>query len=250
MASWLDPIARALDARSQPVQLFVRNDDAGWEDERLFTLLDLFDEREFPIDLAVIPLASTERLAEQLIRRQDTAPLGLHQHGFAHANHELDGRKCEFGPSRSLAAQRSDILAGRERLLAQFGPALDSIFTPPWNRCTGDTATALREAGIAVLSRDLTAGRVGLAGLCECPIHIDWFGRLRGQRLEQYAWSAAFAAALTSAETPVGLMLHHAVMDDAEMAACGALLDLLASHSRLHPVLMREAAGVIAGRIM
>ena len=100
--------------------------------------------------------------------------MGLHQHGLAHANHEREGRKCEFGPSRGLEAQRRDIEAGRARLTDLLGDRVDPIFTPPWNRCTTDTGTALAELGFRVLSRESRAEPLGVPGLFELPIHIDW----------------------------------------------------------------------------
>ena len=39
---WLDPLRRALDASPAPATFFFRDDDVGWSDDRLFSLLDLF----------------------------------------------------------------------------------------------------------------------------------------------------------------------------------------------------------------
>src|ERR671914_2935685 len=111
----LDPVERQLDASPAPVDVFFRDDDAGWRDDLLVPLLDLFDEHALPLDLAVIPAALGEGLAAEL-RSRAGPRLGLHQHGFAHRNHEPDGRRYEFGPSRSVAAQRRDIAQGARRL--------------------------------------------------------------------------------------------------------------------------------------
>src|SRR5690348_11558928 len=123
---WLDPLARALDAAPSPVRFFFRDDDAGWDDGRLLALLDVFAARGVPADVAVIPEALSPDLAAELRAR----PVGLHQHGFAHANHEAAGRKCEFGPSRPVAFQRADIAAGCARLADLLGDAVQPIFTP------------------------------------------------------------------------------------------------------------------------
>ena len=48
-------LLRALDAASGPVPFFLRDDDAGWDDARLFALLDCTQQAGVPIDLAVIP---------------------------------------------------------------------------------------------------------------------------------------------------------------------------------------------------
>ena len=39
-----------------PVPVFFRDDDAGWDDTRLFELLDRFAACSLPVDLAVIPM--------------------------------------------------------------------------------------------------------------------------------------------------------------------------------------------------
>lgn len=211
MVRWLDPVTAALDGA--PVAFFFRDDDAGWRDDRLRALLDLFDRHELPVDLAVIPRALTPGLARELQGR------AVHQHGLAHVNHEPEGRKCEFGPSRSREDQLRDIAEGREILRAQL--EVQPIFTPPWNRCTAATGEALAELGFAVLSRESRAGPLGTDGLREIPVHVD-LARLSpeqaGERL----------AAAIAAGGPVGVMFHHAVMDDADMQRADELLALLA----------------------
>src|SRR5215510_293069 len=118
MRTWLDPFRQALDAVATPIRFFCRDDDIGWGDDRLFELLDLFATYAVPIDLAVIPRALTPGLARQLCTRVEVASgrIALHQHGFAHVNHEPAGRKCEFGPARSTAMQQHDIALGQQRL--------------------------------------------------------------------------------------------------------------------------------------
>src|SRR5437588_13117714 len=99
---WLDPLRAALDGAPGPVDFFLRDDDAGWSDERLLAMLELVDRHSLALDLAVIPQALTRSLAQSLIGRsgQSGGRLGLHQHGLAHRSHEPDGRKSEFGASR------------------------------------------------------------------------------------------------------------------------------------------------------
>ena len=118
----------------------------------------------------MIPLELDAGLASELRAR----PVGLHQHGLAHVNHEREGRKHEFGPSRDAAAQRRDIEAGRERLADLLGDRVDPIFTPPWNRCTPETGRVLAELGFAVLSREARAEPLRVPGLAELPVTVDW----------------------------------------------------------------------------
>src|SRR3954453_21418748 len=187
--SWLRPVERALEG-AERVRFFFRDDDAGWGDTRLLALLDVFEARTTWVDLAVIPSALGAGLSRELLARER---VGLHQHGFAHVDHEPEGRrKCEFGVARPAARQRADIEAGRARLQALLGERLDPVFTPPWNRCTIETARCLAELRFRVLSRESRAEPFGLPGLAEVPVHVDWV------RLEPDAAGERIAAAVAA----------------------------------------------------
>lgn len=230
---WLDPLRRALDRTLEPVRFFFRDDDAGWRDDRLAGLLDLFGDHGQPLDVAVIPRELTPGLAEALRERaaRSAGRLGLHQHGYAHANHERNGRKWEFGPARSRDEQRRDIDAGRRLLEDLLGDALQPIFTPPWNRCTYDTGACLVELGFAALSREAGAEPLGTPGLHELPVRVDWCKRRGGRRVELREVGRMLGEA-ASVPGPLGVMLHHAEMDAADLEAAAELLELVGSHER------------------
>lgn len=249
LSDWLAPVRAALDARSEAVALFLRDDDAGWADERLERLLGLCANVALPMDVAVIPAAVTSACARMLLGWHDgrAARLRLHQHGLAHANHEPNGRPCEFGPLRTAAQQSADLADGRHRLREAFGGVVDPVFTPPWNRCTETTAVALRQLRFAVLSRDATARPFDLPGLRECPTHLDWFAKRHGERLAPDAW-ARRAALTMSGPGPIGLLLHHAVMDDEEFERLEPLLRLIATHPACAPCSLLDAARITSER--
>lgn len=241
--SWLDPVRQALDERPDPCAVFFRDDDAGVDDVRLAALLDRFEARGVGVDVAVVPTLVRRPLARALGHRLDGAGVRLHQHGLAHVNHEPAGRKHEFGPSRDAARQQSDITTGRRILLDWFGDGVDPVFTPPWNRCTADTGTALLRAGLPVLSRDHTAVPLGRPGLAEVPVNVDWFGRTKGVR-----WTRADLADLLAGRVraggPVGVMLHHAVTDTDELLRVDELLALCGGHGRVRTTSLCELAGL------
>lgn len=232
-------VLAALDAADAPVNFFIRDDDAGWDDARLFALLDCTQAAGVPIDLAVIPQATSAPLARALCERVDASggaiggTIGLHQHGHAHQNFESIARKCEFGPARSLRAQRADLLAGRQHLLGCFGDRLEATFTPPWNRCSGATPGLLAELGYTALSRDRTAPPQ--FALPELPVDADWCReqRLAAERGESGCArvGAALAQRVRGGAT-VGLMLHHAAMSDAEFDALRTSLRAWSAHPR------------------
>ncbi len=175
--AWLDPVRAALDAATGPVQWWFRDDDAGWDDAALWALLDVFEDAGVAVDVAAIPMAVTASCGRELTRRVAGGLVHVHQHGYAHTNHEPVGRKCEFGLSRGRARQTADVRAGRELLEDRLGAPIEPVFTPPWNRCSAGTAEAALAAGHVVLSRDVSAGRLDRPGLAEIPVSIDWSSR-------------------------------------------------------------------------
>jgi peptidoglycan/xylan/chitin deacetylase (PgdA/CDA1 family) len=243
IGNWLDPVRGSLDEERAPVDLFIRDDDVGWDDKRLWQLLDLIATHALPADLAVIPSELSESLARSLLARSESAPhsLSFHQHGFAHVNHELTGRKYEFGPSRRGWLQRRDIVEGRRRLGDLLGASVDPIFTPPWNRCTRTTGRFLVDLGFEVLSREARAMPLTTTGLVELPATNDWFARRKQRRLSHGEFGEQLARSIESRGT-IGLMLHHAVMNRDERDAAGELLALLAGHDRVRAHGMLELA--------
>ena len=242
MSAWLEPLREVLDRSTGPVAFFFRDDDAGWDDAHLQALLALFDRHATPLDLAVIPTALGPVLSRQLRARLRATPelLGVHQHGYAHSNHESSGRKCEFGISRSRLAQRHDLESGATILREQLAAPVDAIFTPPWNRCTETTVECLAELGFRALSRDRGAARLDARGLCELAVDVDWCKAFVAPApLDALGSSLASAAA---GGQPAGIMLHHAVMNDAQLEPLGELLRLLSRHPASRCSLMRELA--------
>jgi hypothetical protein len=250
MSDFLTPVRAALDAANAPLDIFLRDDDAGWNDARLIALLDVAARAGVAIDLAVIPLAIGDALARELRARIDAAPgrVGVQQHGYAHLNHQIEGRSGEFGLARDLNAQRQDLLLGRDLLQQHFDDRLDAIFTPPWNRCAPGTPLLLAELGYTTLSRD--RGATPQSALPELPVDVDWSKHYRAGGPAAVADALAHAINHRSADRqPLGLMLHHAVIDEGEQALFEDLLVALASHPRLRWRSMRSLLGRAPGAL-
>jgi len=245
--SWLDPVRAALDARTAPATVFVRDDDAGWGHDRLAALVATAERHGVVIDLAVIPDALDDRLAADLVRWAEGGAARLHQHGRRHANHEPEGRKCEFGSSRSRHDQQLDLSDGARRLARHLGPLVDPVFTPPWNRCTAVTAELLAELGWRVLSRDHTAVPFGRPDLAEIPVTFDWFGKTRGEPWGPVERAERLARSLAAPAGAAGIMLHHAVTEPDELAAIDQLFALLARHPAVVTKPLRDLASAVAG---
>jgi hypothetical protein len=241
MTGWLAPVVDALESVADPCPFFFRDDDAGWGDAALLALLDEFEAAGVAVDVAAIPLALSHAGARHVVARLDGRLVHVHQHGYAHVNHERAGRKCEFGVSRSAAAQTADVRVGRARLEDVLGRGIEPVFTPPWNRCSPATVGAVMAAGHRVLSRDDTAGRLDRPGLAEVPVTIDWSAQHRGVPVTANERGRAIARGVL-AGGPVGVMLHHALIDADERAEVRRLLDLVARSPRTVPTTILSLA--------
>ena len=241
MNAWLNPVAECLHQAPTPITFFFRDDDAGWSDRRLVSLLFLFEDQGVPIDLAAIPNALDQSLVPELQRRLSSMPeiIGVHQHGWTHRDHESRGRKHEFGPSRSSTDQFADLQAGRARVEALFGSAADAIFTPPWNRCTQETVNHLEALGFDTLSRDVSGAPLQLGGLRELAVGVDWC-RYWEKADRGPSVIAQRIADISGNEQPLGIMLHHAEMDTTQRKYLCDLLRLLQAHPNADCRLMRD----------
>lgn len=214
MASEFAGVLEGLASRPRRTVVFFRDDDAGWRDPLLKELGKIYIDENIPLDIAVIPFAVSSVTLRVLDWFQERAPdlFHLHQHGCKHQNHQLEGRKSEFGSDRIRAEQVCDIDAGRAALTEYFGARSEPIFTPPWNRCSPVCVEALEVLGFRVLSRDDAAETVCHPRLFEVAVNLDWFKKSRGRPLPAEAWND-YAATVFAEHARVGVMLHHEHMD-------------------------------------
>jgi peptidoglycan/xylan/chitin deacetylase (PgdA/CDA1 family) len=239
--TWLDGVRAALDEADTPRRFFFRDDDAGWRDDRLREVFGCFQAHGIPLDVAVIPAELTPELTRELGARVSAGGVRVHQHGYAHVNHELTGRKCEFGPGRTPAAIADDIAEGQRRMRDAFGSHADAVFTPPWNRCEPAVADTLVSLGFEVLSRDSTAPTLDRPDIAEVPVTVDWFGHHKGTRWDLDQLGEVIAGSVRR-DRAVGVMLHHAVTDETDLEAVDQLLAIVASHPLARPITMMSLA--------
>lgn len=221
----------ALERRARqgaPLQLFFRDDDVAEAEATLRRLLQLFLRWETPINLGVIPGQLTAAGRELLWQSVKAAPalIELNQHGWLHLNREPVGRKCEFGPSRTLAEQLADIAQGQARMHEAFGPHWFPAFIPPWNRCTEATCQALDQLGFRVLSRDRAAALCTGVRFRELPITLDLFRWRGGAQLRPAAELVNELSRQIDAGATMGVMLHHQVMNEEAFAWLETLLQV------------------------
>jgi predicted glycosyltransferase/peptidoglycan/xylan/chitin deacetylase (PgdA/CDA1 family) len=223
-------------AVGEPIHVFLRDDDVDEDEETLRRLLDISISRGVPVNLEIIPGRLTADATQLLKDHQRDFPalVELNQHGWQHANHEANGKKCEFGPSRTAAQQLADIARGKALLEASFGDRFYPVFTPPWNRCTADTFAALDRLGFAALSRDERLVPPAGWQFQEVPVTLDLFDWGGNPRLR--APEAIVADLLTQFDRGgrIGLMLHHKVMDDRAFGLLDQLLAELTTYPVVH----------------
>ncbi|MGE3558137.1 MAG: glycosyltransferase [Nitrospira sp.] len=214
---WLTALRLFLDAQEaqgRDLHLFLRNDDVDDDEDALRHLLDLALARSVPMNLEIIPgrltSACTTILKNTL--RADHALLSLDQHGWMHRNHEAEGRKCEFGPSRSLSQQLKNIAQGKAILESTFEDLFYPAFTPPWNRCTTDTYRALDELRFQVLSKDRGKDPLSEYGFREISTTLDLYTWKGGARMKSPDTIVQALIEQLDTLSYVGVLLHHKVM--------------------------------------
>ena len=196
--------------------VFFRADDVAVPGQRLARLVDIFGKQQVPLTLAVVPAWLTETRWQrifELCRRNHSLWCWI-QHGWRHFNYETQGRKAEFGSSRSFSQKRKDVLTGFQRLNRLLGDSFTPAFTPPWNRCDSETLKALEELGYQALSRNLGAQPPAPAALTEYPVNVDL--HTRKERDGESGWQNFFKELRKGLGNGFcGIMIHHQHMNNA-----------------------------------
>ncbi|MGB7181599.1 MAG: hypothetical protein WBD34_17285 [Burkholderiaceae bacterium] len=240
----LELIAEAIAKKKDRIHIFFRNDDGGWAQERLDNLWHLMLRHGLPMDVAVIPDALTEQIADRLhgLHQRSTGMLRFHQHGFRHRNHEFSDRKSEFGISRTFEQQLTDIDEGRTVLGRWLGNSVDPFFTPPWNRCTDVTISALHTLGFQVISRITGSDSLVCNQLKPIDVSIDWLKSRKGQRMT-WAQFCNYAKSQFEIGDTIGIMLHHEHMDTPELERFQQFVKLLMAQPNVQFCSMKAIFG-------
>ncbi len=211
----LRPALERLVQEKKEIRIFLRDDDATDDLETLRHLFDVTLASSVPLNLEIIPGELSAGGIRLLDNHKHLHPdlFELNQHGWQHHNHEKEGRKYEFGPSRSFDQQFEDISKGKSRLEEVFGHKFYPVFTPPWNRCTDDTFRVLDRLGFKVFSKDRGKQTVRNYAFQEISTTLDlyhWKGKP-----EMKAPEAIVAQLLEQMQTgePIGILSHHKVMN-------------------------------------
>lgn len=215
--------------------VFVRADDIGIPSASQNRLLELFIRQRTPLCAAVVPTWMTParwRETRALVGHHDHL-FAWHQHGWNHRNHQLLGKKQEFGSEVAAAEKERMIVAGRRRLEAILGGHFLPVFTPPWNRVDLETLETLQDRGFLAISRYRDDKLASLPGLPDFPANVDL--HTRKEATAELAWQGLMSELSQALEGGmVGLMLHHQRMNETAFVFLQGLLTLLQSEPRLH----------------
>lgn len=230
MSTWQalrDEAGRWRDA-GRDALLWWRDDDAGALAPSLERLLALGERHAVPLALAAVPAAADA----SLIARAGPGVRFL-QHGTDHRDRAAPGeKKTEFSARERPSDALERLACARERLARLAGPKWLPVLAPPWNRMADGLIPRLGAAGYRGLSR-FGARKAAQPGLREVNTHVDivaWRGdrafvgeaaALDGLLREL---SARRQGRVVDAE-PIGLLTHHAVLDEAAWRFLERLLE-------------------------
>ena len=211
------------------IPIFLRDDDIDEDEESLLHLLDITLSRNAPMNLQIIPGNLTEAGVRVLkdFNRINPDLVSLNQHGWMHLNHEIEGRKCEFGPSRNFQEQFEDISKGKAILEAIFPMRFFPVFTPPWNRCTPDTFKVLDELGFHLLSKDVGKHPITEYSFTEISTSLDLYTWKGGAKMKAPEDIVQLLLRQIQELPVIGILLHHKVMDATAFAFLDQLLGQL-----------------------
>lgn len=220
MTGWEDLTAEldAWTAAGRAATLWWRDDDATQPSAALDWLIELVNQFEVPVALAVVPAGLHSELAIRLVEEPRVAVL---QHGYAHTNHAPPGEgKAELGLHRPINQTLGELSAGWLALGRVFGDAWLKVMVPPYNRIAPSLAAALPAAGYTGLST-YEARRDTPPGLVQVNTHVDimdWV-HTRGFLGEEPTLALlighlrARREGRVDSSEPTGLLTHHLAHD-------------------------------------
>jgi hypothetical protein len=224
-------------AAGQAGYIFLRADDVAVPGSQFWRLLDLFSNQRAPLCLAVVPAWLTRVRWQQISAiSQDSARLWCwHQHGWRHFNHQITGKKQEFGSNRSQFEIENDIIRGKKRLEGILGRRFYPVFTPPWNRCDIRTLQVIQQHGFAAVSRTHAGDVPAPEGLTNFYVNVDMHTRREANAVA--GWSNLFEELRTAISSGCcGIMIHHRRMNDAAFIFLEILLQVIATRKKLQLV--------------
>jgi hypothetical protein len=208
------------------IPVFFRADDVAVPGRRFRDLVDIFSRYRVPLSMSVVPawLTAARWSGIQGLCSKNSNLWCFYQHGWRHVNHELTGKKQEFGPARPTGEIEQDLMRGRKRLMFLMQDAFFPAFTPPWNRCSKETLDVLKTSGCQVISRSRGVSPRAPAGMPDFQVNVDL--HTRKEHTAALGWKNLYAELATGiTDGFCGIMIHHQRMNDNALNFLEGLLE-------------------------
>ncbi len=219
-------------APGNTAQVYFRADDVAVPGNSFSRMLATFRAHDAPLCLAVVPAWLTVSRWAALTRDAGREDLVCWCHlCWRHMNFEPQGvKKREFGQARPARDKRQDLAKGFKRLKEIMGERFTPVFSPPWNRCDGESMAAMPSIGFKGLSRTVGAGPQPPEGLPDFPVLVDLHTRKEPDPAASLdALLEELVRGLSTGSC--GIMLHHQRMNETAHAFLDTLLGALAGAS-------------------
>lgn len=210
----LSGLVDALHSRAvagQPVNFWLRDDDAVEPCVSLDRLLDLCNTFSVPLTLALIPAFTGDALAQRL---ETSSNVTVAVHGWSHTNYAgVDEKKQELGNHRSHQIILDELNRGFTKLSELHPSRFVPLLVPPWNRISPDIVDHLSELGFVGLS---TFGEEKPASVLSINTQvdiIDWRGTRGGRTVDDLV--ADITTHVRGGRTSIGILSHQLVHDEA-----------------------------------
>ncbi|MFK0385846.1 polysaccharide deacetylase family protein [Agrobacterium sp. NPDC090273] len=228
----VEKLVAALDAcakRGVTADLWLRDDDAVEPTAKLDRLLCLSEDFSVPMTLAVIPVATSEKLSTYL----DGAHLAtVAVHGWSHTNYATkEEKKQELGRHRETAAVVTELQSGLRKLRDLHGGRFTPMLVPPWNRIDAGVVSGLPQIGYRALSVFGPEKATEPPSLNTHVDVMDWHGT-RGGRDHDTLFAETATRITTTMEDggTTGILTHHLVHDENVWRFLTMLLEVTTDH--------------------
>ena len=231
MISFADSrLDKFLCGRKKPLELWWRDDDAGDPIDPLAKLIEISESLDAGLALAAVPDWLSEVAVERIGQSE---PICILQHGWCHKDHSEPGaKKIEFGGSLDSQMGLQQLKAGGKVLASQFGEKFVPAFVPPWNRIEDRFLALLTNIpfkGISTFGDDNRGRAYGLAQINTHVDVIDWRGTGSFVGLSRIV-DDLIVASTRWPDQAIGLLTHHAAMDQVALTEAGELIAQVRAH--------------------
>ncbi len=200
----------------QTATMWWRDDDAARLTPAVKQLVEIAENAEIPLHLAVVPAALEAELTDYLNSQDHTRVL---QHGYAHKNYAQKGEgKWELGLHRPVDMLLAELQDGLKILKQAFGSKFLAVQVPPWTRIDTNIVNLLPELGFVGLSMENPRDNIyACSGLRIVNTHCDPIKWKNGPYFKGDDRAVEYLidhlqlrrTAKTDATEPTGICTHH-----------------------------------------